>query len=434
MAAPDWITNEFIKTHLQYTANTESPMLMHIWSAVSAASACMARHCWLDFKIGKIFPNTFVLLVGPPGTRKSQAINYSRKLLVNNTSVRFAPDDTGGQRQGLITAMEGDTESDDEADALLNSADAIDKAVEMMGDKPINLTPEDKHTMFICASEFGSFMGENSKDMVRFLIKMWDGEDYKYKLKTSRETLVNPLLTMIGGTTTTDISEILPPAAIGQGFMSRMILVFSAEKESRIARPSLDKSCIQPLKDLYSYLSYEIQGEIKESPEAAKLLDEFYMEDVCINDSRFMYYTERRHTHLIKLSMILAATDKRMIIIPDDVEQANLILAHTEETMPDALGEYGLSPLAAAKQKMVEFIQHAKAPVLSDMLWLIMQRDMKLIDYRNSLADLINAKKIIQVDAGGETAFMYGSVERADADLLAEICELDEASVGNIAL
>jgi hypothetical protein len=430
MSIPNWITNDFLRLHLSYVENTESPTLMHTWSAISAASACMGRHVWLPTGIGPIYGNVYVLLVGPPGTRKSSAINAARKLLNGNTNVRFSPDDTGGQRQGLITAIEGDEEDLDELGIedlnLFTTADAIDKITDISNLK-ISCLPEDKYTMFVCASEFGSFMGENSKEMVRFLIKMWDGENYTYKLKTSKQTLKDPLLTMIGGTTTTDISEILPPAAIGQGFMSRIILVFVAQTEKKIARPTLHTGCIKKLKAVYNYLSCEMNGPLTESPEAAKLLDRLYMAETKITDSRFIYYSARRQTHLIKLAMILAATCKRYVIEAADVEQADIILSYTEENMPDALGEYGLSPLANAKQKMMEFIQHAKTPVASDVLWMIMQRDMKLIDFRNSIADLINAKKIMQVETSEGKAFVYNSLQQEALELLTKI-EQDQSN------
>jgi len=81
--------------------------------------------------------------------------------------------------------------------------------------------------------------------------------------------------------------------------------------------------------------------------------------------------------------------------------------------MPDALGEYGLSPLAVARQKMLEFIQHAKGPVTDTILWAMLRKDMRLLDFKNSLAELVNANKISQVkirlakDQPEVTGFIY---------------------------
>lgn len=424
MAEKDvWVDNEFLQTYLKYVEETESPKLMHIWSALSAASACMGRHVSLPFGIGDIYPNIFVLLVGPPGTRKSQSIKYASNLIKSTTGVRFAPDDTGGQRQGLITAMEGDTQLDDAEQELeiLANASAIDSLTDI-GNLSVNtVNGTDTHHIFACASEFGTFMGEGNVTMTRFLNKVWDGEDYYYKLKNTQKVLKDPLMTIIGGTTTSDIARILPAESIGQGFMSRWILVFAPQKARKVARPFLNPELGDALQKTYAWLYYEMHGQMQESLEAEKLLDELYNSvDVDLQDSRFLYYSERRHTHLQKIAMIMAGLRKSYSIEIDDVEAANTLLTATEEFMPDALGEFGLSPIGAAKQKMLEFLQHTHEAVPTGILWSVMQRDMKITDYKSAIADLINSDKIEEVTTDAGQAFIYKSEMQEAIQLLVE--------------
>jgi hypothetical protein len=405
-----WVQNDFIDAYLTYVENTESPKLMHIWSALTGVSAAMGRHIHLPFGIGDIHPNIYVLLVGPPGTRKSSAIDYMRKIVSKNTAVRFAPDDTGAQRQGLISAMEGTTlDSHDQEFEIMENAGTIADITDV-GHLTVNINGGDTHTMFACASEFGTFMGEGNANMARFLIKTYDGEDYEYKLKLTQQILRDPLMTIIGGTTTADIAKILPADAIGQGFMSRWLLVFSPQKEKKVAEPSLDEKAKEYVTEVYNWLSYEMRGEMKEAPEARRLLIDMYEgEDVDLNDSRFLYYAERRHTHLKKLSMLLAAVRRSFVITMDDVQHADTLLSATEEFMPEALGEFGLSPIGEAKQKMIEFLQHAKDPVPQRLLYQIMQRDISLRDFSKACGDLTNTGKIIQVDMDSGVGFMYKS-------------------------
>ncbi len=407
-----WVDNEFLRTYLQYVDQTESPKLMHVWSAISAASACMGKHVALPFGIGDITPNIFVLLVGPPGTRKSKAIDYASSLIKSSTGVRFAPDDTGGQRQGLISAIEGDMQLDDAEQELELMSNAISiNSLTDIGNIRVNTTnSSDTHHIFACASEFGTFMGEGNVNMTRFLNKVWDGEDYNYKLKNTQKVLKDPLMTIIGGTTATDIARILPNESIGQGFMSRWILVFVAQKAKKVSRPKLDTALAEWLKERYAWLHYEMHGLMNETEEAAERLNSIYeKETVDLQDSRFLYYAERRHTHLQKLCMIVTALRQSYTIEVDDVEQAHLLLTTTEEFMPEALGEFGLSPIGAAKQKMLEFLQHTHEPISTSILWTVMQRDMKLTDFRSAIADLINADKIQEVTTNAGQAFIYKS-------------------------
>lgn len=429
MPCPSWVKNPFLKKHLQYVNNTESPVIMHIWSAISAAAAAMGRHVWLEQGTGNMFPNMYILLVGPPGVRKNSAINYAVKILRESTGVKFAPDDTGGQRQGLIVALE-DSESDD-VSAQLGGTDLADinllvkdDVLSSLGKVKLNLTADDPdaHALYICATEFGSFLGQGSLDMTRFLIKMWDAEDYTYKIRKEYNILKNPLLNLLGGTTAADLSTLLPPEAIGQGFMSRIILVFASQKAKRLppSKSFLNNNLSKDLEKVYKFLFETLEGKMIMSNEAAKVSDKIYMEDIKIADTRFIHYSERRQDHLTKLAMVLAATKMSDTIAPADMEEANNILLQTERTMTDALGEYGLSPLAVARQKMVEFIQHANGPVSDNILWMMLRKDMRMLDFKNCLSELINARKILQVKTKQGTAFVYNEDLGGIADLLSE--------------
>ncbi len=422
MSQPAWLHNKFLSEHLQYVTHTESPIIMHVWSALTACSAALGRHAWLEQSTGKMYPNMYALLVGPPGVRKNSAINYAVNILRDCTDVKFAPDDTGGQRQGLIVAMQHS-----ELDQLQEKGLDIDltdvggmvdgSTVGDIGNITLNISKQnyDKHALFICATEFGSFLGQGSLEMTRFLIKMWDAEDYRYKLRKTTNTIKNPLLNLIGGTTSADLSTLLPSEAIGQGFMSRVLLVFAAKKAKRLppSKSFVLKEHRDFLADVYKYLFFDHIGAMTKSDTCIALCDKIYMEDIRIPDARFIHYSERRHNHLEKVAMILAATRESFVIEEEDLFIANEILKATEKSMPDALGEYGLSPLAVARQKMLEFIQHAKGPVTDTILWAMLRKDMRMLDFKNSLAELVNAGKISQVkirlakDEPKVTGFVY---------------------------
>lgn len=415
----DVIQSEFLLNYLAYVQNTEPPRVMHIWAVLTAAGAAMARHCYWPFSLGNIYPNMYTFLVGPPGTRKSTAMNLA-KSLVRDTAVRFAPDDTAGQRQGLITALLGDTDAVKQKDLDDIMVADITATLEKLATIQISVNAADAHALFATASELGSLLGQCNLDLTRFLNRVWDGESYDYQIKNVRTTIADGLLSIVGCTTPSDLAKIMPQDAIGQGFMSRCIFVFASKKYRSIpfSQTTLNKAMEPELKATMNWLSYSLHGELNIAPRAGKRLDDMYMCERPISDTRFVYYAERRHTHLMKLSMILAALRRSREIGIHDVEQAEAILSWTEVYMPDALGEYGLSPLSQAKQKMVEFIRHVGEPVPEKILYAMMSRDMKLIDFRNSLMELINSNKIQQVTAKGETAFLIvDTMEDALRDL-----------------
>ena len=381
------LNNETIKKYLRLVAETEPPVLHHIWSLVSMMSANLGRRCWFEFGSLPILPNQYILLVGDPGVRKSTAMALAKKLIKGNNSIRLAPDDTGGQRQGLITAM---LDQSDDMESMLEGLTDVDDCD--LASLPVD--PEDRHSMFCYASEFASFIGQGSYELVTFLTKVWDGEDHNYTLKNSKAVLEKPLLNILGGTTPTALSTALPMEVVGQGFLSRVVLVY-AESAIKIARPkALDEQGLAELRKIFNFVSANFKGPFKETSEAAKRLDQYYLNQTKIEDTRFVYYQTRRHTHLIKLTMAMAALRGSQTIIVEDVEDAQMLLSLTEESMPQALGEFGLSPLGMARQKLLDFINQSPDPFTSNNLWSLMQRDMKITDFSQTLKDFVSEGKI----------------------------------------
>lgn len=406
---------------------------MHIWSALTGVAACLGRRVFLQRGHKQLYANQYVALVGPPGTRKSTAMEIMQKRLELATGIRFAPDDTAGQRQGLIKALQN-TEEDEESDELLKAMEAGEEgSLEKLANRKwsTDFDPRDKHVIMVCAGEFNSFLGDNAKGMLPFLVKMYDGDNYRYKLKNEDLLLAEPLMTMIGCTTPTSITTSLPPEAIGQGFMSRVILVYSNKKYKEVDDPP---PFYQPLVDIiegyYKKFFYEFDGEMVQSNESRVALKELYHSPIELDDPRFLYYSERRHTHLLKLSIIMAASRLSKKITAEDVQQAHTILRATELAMPDALGEYGLSKVSMARQRMMEFLQHVNTAIDVKVLFAVMQKDMTFAEFSGSLADLTNSGKIKKVQTKNGEAYAYVDAKSKEIeDILSELVEKETDNV-----
>lgn len=404
--------NEFLKTYLQYVEETETPKICHLWSVLSGVSACLGRRCWYPTGIGNVWPNMYIIFSGPPGGRKSSAIKYVRDLLEETTTIRFAPDDTGGQRQGLIKAMLGNEEKEIEGLTNDNLKDLIEEVakkeslasigsgktnghkvdfLETLGN--IKFDIRDPHSLYISASELKSFLGENNSMMMTFLLKMFDCESYTYELKNSSYKFEDGLLGIIGATTPSELSLILPPGASGAGFNSRVIFVHSSGRNRRVPEPFLDPNARSFLLERFSLIFNEFSGAFEITDAAKKLWRELYMKNISIKDPRFLSYCERRFTHVQKVALSLAASRGGMVVDRQDIFLADQLLTLTEETMPDALGEYGMNRASVAKQKLLEYVTNLETPVPTAALYSFMSRDMTRIDFENAMSELHNGKK-----------------------------------------
>ena len=220
---------------------------------------------------------------------------------------------------------------------------------------------------------------------------MWDGEDYDYMTKSGSVRLTDPLLNIIGCTTPVSIANSMPPAAGGQGFLSRVILVHGAERYKAIPRPP-DFDAVLSTKLHQRFVDAQLlNGLASETPDARKYCDELYAYELEIEDPRFGYYRGRRQSHLIKVAMALMAARGTTQLIKEDYMEAHTLLKATERGMPDALGEFGLSPLAALKQGILELCRALKTPLPLTSLVSKFHREARSKDIIEAVNDLCEA-------------------------------------------
>lgn len=394
----------YLNDYLAMVEDTESPRLFHIWTAISMMAATLGRRCYLPFGPMNIYPNQYVFLVGTPASRKSTAASMGKRILRDSTAVRFAPGDTGGQRQGLVTAMLG---GEDQSQLFINGVElagkddsfaalTLQEIDSITDEEPEGYTADlaDKHHIMAVIDEVSQFLGQNNHGMLDFLTQMWQGEDYDYQLKSSQIVLKNPLLNLVGCTTPTSLALSMPPAAGGQGFLSRVILVYGAKKYKLVPRPSApDVDLVRRVKDHVQTAYVDMVGAFEESDAAQAYYDSLYGAPLEITDSRFGYYHERRHVHLLKLGMCLAAGRGTMRIEVGDYEEAHKILRATELGMPDALGEFGMNPLAVIKQQILEAIRNVDVMSLED-LQAQFHRDAKGTEVAECIQELQRANQV----------------------------------------
>lgn len=126
-------------------------------------------------------------------------------------------------------------------------------------------------------------------ELFEFLGKIYDGSPYTYQLKnTPKLTMDDPLLSLLGCTTPTNISEAMPSAAIGEGFTSRIIFVYGGKKYKSVRRPkAFDPTLEARIEKRLSHIHYKLAGKFTESDAARELADSLYDRDSKLIDGRF---------------------------------------------------------------------------------------------------------------------------------------------------
>lgn len=402
----------FFDLYFEYVKETEPPAVFHRWSAISSIGALLGRRVWFPFGTSRLFPNHYVMLVGDPGTRKSTAIKRATKLISSagyatfsanrSSKEKFLADLAGVEEEAQWQPPSRKKESGINILANLNlpGADAI------LGEDPAE--------MFIANDEFNNFIGAGNLDFQSLLGELWDWDDpdrpFKQRLKTSKSIAIfQPTVSILGGNTPTGFAECFPLASIGQGFMSRLILIHSEPSGRKITfPPAPPQDQVDKLVGFLAQMREVCRGQFELEEDAASALDTIYKGWSELEDSRFRHYSTRRFTHLIKLCMIVACCRLAMRITLLDVIHANTILSYAETTMPKAIGELGKSRNAEAANKLMQVLYGARSALSVTDLWKIVQNDLdKITDLSGLLLNLEKADKIQVFQApGGKIGYL----------------------------
>jgi hypothetical protein len=391
----------------------------------------------MPFGTFDIFPNHYILLVGTPGTRKSTAASLTRKLVKGSTGVRFAPSDTGGQRQGLINALYGEDGPEKEylgsmeLGARENSIASLTQLEEITNDpeeeEAMFISEADRNHLAVIASEFSRFIGQNNLSMLDFLGEVgYDGESYTYQTRQTNVTLKNPLMNILACTTPTMLNNSMPPAAGGQGFLSRMILVYGTRKYKQVPRPMAPPhELVDKVRNRLNDAYHRLSGAFDETTDGRSFCESLYGYQIEISDSRFGYYGERRYTHLIKLAMCLAASRGDSTLTQSDYAEAHRILRATERGMPDALGEFGLNPLALLKQEILEQLRATQGPLTMEQIVAMFHRDARSREIAEVINDLIKMQsvKVSQLPSGQRVVSAVARKGDTEDDMMRLIAE-----------
>lgn len=389
--------------YFKYVDRTEAPLVFHRWSLLSCLGAYLGRQYWFPFGEFRIFPNMYVMLMGDPGTRKSSAIKMAKRILASTGYETFSAERTSKEK--FLLDLEG---LEDENGKIINSNDAMKN---LFGEE---VTGGEPREVFVCADEFNEFVGSGNLEFLSLLGSLWDWDDenkpFKQRLKTSRSVNIwQPTISILGGNTHSGFAEAFPPQSIGQGFLSRLILVHGEASGKKITFPAAPPESLKSqLSDMFMAIKQKVHGEAKMTDKAKGMLETIYRTYEGIDDVRFKHYSTRRFTHLLKLCLLCSAARVSTEIGAHDVLLANSLLSFTEHRMPQAMGEFGKSKNADVAGRLIAILAEAKQPIDIPDLWKHVSADLdKMEDLGKIMAGLLQAKKVQWATGAKGTAKGY---------------------------
>lgn len=394
---------DIFQKYLTYTKDTEPPRHYHRWSLIVSIGALLGRNVYFDHgSIGKIYPNLYCMFIGESGTRKSTAIKMSKRFMSAAGYDTFAAEKTSKEK--FLIDLSGKV--DDPGLAVgKKKLNGHDVTLENLWGEDYDRTPRE---VFIVADEYNEFAGSSNHELHTTLGNLWNWDDenipFSNSFKSGSVQIWQPTVSILSGNTQEGFSRAFPPDTVGQGFLSRMLLIHGVKSGRRIAFPTSPSSSDTDdiIRTLVNIRTRNVRGSIGVTEEARKALEDIYTNWRDLPDIRLLSYSTRRFDQLLKLCLITTCARFRNNIGINEVTFANTVLSAAEFNMPRALGEFGKAKNSDITNKIISFLEAAKKPYLTQEIWKAV--GVSNLDKPAALSELlqglVQADKIQWINAG----------------------------------
>lgn len=398
---PDWIV-----AYLQYTRHSEAPSKFHFWTAVSVIAGALRRRVWIEQRYFQWIPNFYIIYVSPPGVvSKSTTADIGMSMLKEVPGIHFGPNSLTWQSftKTLAECTEG---VEDPATGEITPMSA----------------------MTIVASELGSLLNFEDREMIDVFVDLWDGRrgTWHRSTKTSGEDKVaNPFVNIVGCTTPAWVRENFTKYMAGGGFVSRCIFIYGHEKRHLVAYPA--KAYDNQFSEMRLKLIQDLEtislllGEYTIEPDAMAWGEAWYAEHYKRyttsdpNDEAMTSFLARKQTQIHKLGIVIAASRRdELVIKKDDLILADKMVTEVERELPEIFGR--LSDRDEVRDAvMVAQTLAARGPLERGALYRMLFNRMSAQQFETALASLAQAGRLRSQQLGNVVMLSYLNPDKPNA-------------------
>lgn len=333
----------FLSDYREYASGSEAHPTYHTFSALVALSSVISRRTWIDMGFFNVYPNLYVILVGPAGNRKTSAMSVAKGLLRElKGKVPFSAECV--TKEKLVLDIR-----DNERIIEKFSVEVSEEVIK----KQRIYTP-----MTVMVTELSEFLGAGGVGMINFLTTIYDQDFYDHRTKNKGDVLITgPFLNLLACTTPDWITAYLRTDVISGGFSRRAIFVLETGKSGRIPFPEVTPTMRAAWDKCVAYANSlsRVAGPFKWDPSAREFFSDWYKKLSIPTDPMIVGYYETKHMQLLKVSMLLALSESPDLVLRIPHLQSGLALLQlAEDNLLRVFSGIGRNVLNAASQKVMD--------------------------------------------------------------------------------
>lgn len=318
---------DFTSMFIEYTIDFESPKSFWQWSSYATIAAILRNNIYYEYKLGRVYPNLFVLLLADSAAfRKSGPFKLVKDLIndVSNTKIFSGT----ASIQGILDKLSQDYPTKKGAPPLKGGS------------------------CLILAEELASFFVEDPR-LMPLLTRMYDYEaKFDYELRGAGFIINNLCMTMLMASNETFLREVYTKRAVYGGLLRRTLLIKPNEKRKPNSlmnlngtQKSYSDADRKPLTDHLIEIS-KLKGLVLMTSEASISYDTWY-KDLYNKYEKYGNSTgvlEGMHTLVLKVAMCIAAGNLSLELTKDNIEEAII-------SVTDLRSNYEIYAMSSGKSK-----------------------------------------------------------------------------------
>ena len=263
--------------------------------------------------------------------------------------------------------------------------------------------------------ELGTFLKMDDTGLIDVLVDMWDGQlsTWGHRTKSSGNVEIkNPWLNVLACTTPSWLEEHFPSAMIGGGLTSRIMFIYGDKKRHLVPYPDAQTpeadynayraSLIEDLKRVAT-----LSGGYLLSAPARRWGEDWYARlwstrPADMANDRYSGYLSRKQTHIHKLAIVLAASQRDKLLIEEiDLIEANKLLETIE---PDMIKVFESVGVVDESKHIANILAHVRAYTWIEgaVLFNLLRNTTTERDFKNALRIAVEQRLVEVTSRGGK--------------------------------
>jgi hypothetical protein len=343
-------TTGWLGAYLNYAQGNEAPGAFHFWTGASVLGAACRRNFYIDQGSFFIYPNLYVLIISPSGSKKSSSLVIGQDILERlnlqlldegvdpRERIRISPKKVAPERFFHLLKAE---EIEDDIDPKI-----VDSVA------------------FLGITELVILLGKSvfhADQMIHLLTELWDCPE-KYEVSTfvrGNEVLRNVAISLVACTTEAWLYDSAQEDIFTGGFMGRCVVVPRGYSNRVYAKPEpLDPVQANELSKWLVSLSTSKTTQL--TIKGWDWYQDWYEKNKQIaagqDDRKMEGYFNRRDVHLLKIAMLIALSEGHKAILEEDLKVALKILEHEEKFLPNVLNKVGVHPKSKTGEEVLDYL------------------------------------------------------------------------------